>query len=199
MTCCPDPGQQRLITFRCCNDTNVLAVGCCRKSAKQSTDHVADTIGHDTVLKFSVFRHAVHCSDCCCRVISDRLYRVDRKQKSDRNTGRDFKVNSKMHELRKLEYFCLAYACEVYHTKRNGYQITGNNTNQDGSQLQDSLTKMVQCSYNCQSEECHQPVLPGAIIRVACAASHIVDRCRIQGQSDGKYNRTSDQRREEHL
>ena len=103
-----------------------------------------------------------------------------------------------MHELRKLEYFCLAYACEVYHTKRNGYQITGNNTNQDGSQLQDSLTKMVQCSYNCQSEECHQPVLPGAIIRVACAASHIVDRCRIQGQSDGKYNRTSDQRREEH-
>ena len=56
---------------------------------------------------------------------------------------------------------------------------------------------MVQCSYNCQCDECYQPVLPGTVIRIACAARHVVDRCRVQGQTNGKYNGTCDQRREE--
>ena len=102
-------------------------------------------------------------------------------------------MDSKMHKLWKLKYFCFSDTWKIYHSKRNRHHISYENTDQYRSKLQDSLSKMIQCSNNGKSQKSNHPVLPWTIIRVTCSARHIVNCCRIQGKSNGKDNCSCDQ------
>ena len=103
-----------------------------------------------------------------------------------------------MHQRRKLTDTSLSNTGEINHSKRNRNQISHNNTDQDRSQFPDSFSKMVQCRNNDQGKKCDRPVLPGTIIWITGTTRHIVDGCRIQGKTDGKYNGSCDQRWEKY-
>ena len=106
--CCSQSKYPAIDNFSRCYDTNILTVSRCRKSSEQCPQNICHAIRHDAVLQFSVLRNSVHCSNRCRRVISDGLYRINGKQKPDRNACRNLKMDSKMHKLWKLKYFCFS-------------------------------------------------------------------------------------------
>ena len=54
-------------------------------------------------------------------------------------------------------------AGEIDHAEAGGQQISGDDADEDGRQLEKALGKMVQPRHHRQGEEGHQPVLPGAV------------------------------------
>ena len=107
-------------------------------------------------------------------------------------------MHSKVHQLGQLEHACISNTGQIHHAKGNGYQISGQHTDQNGGKLPDSFSKMIQRSYNSQGEECNQPVLPGTVVRIGSSACHIVDGSWIQGKSNGENYCSCDQRREKY-
>ena len=103
-----------------------------------------------------------------------------------------------MQRLWYLEHTCLTHAWKIHHSEWNGYHISGQHTNQNRRKLPDSFSKVVQGCYHSKGKESHQPVLPGAIIRIRGSTSHVVDRSGIQGKSDGKYHCSCNQRRKKY-
>ena len=53
---------------------------------------------------------------------------------------------------------------------------------------------MIQTDHHGQSEDRHQPVLPGTVGFTGSSSGHIIYGCRIQGKTDGEYYRSGNDR-----
>ena len=102
-----------------------------------------------------------------------------------------------MEQLGQLEVGGLAHAVEADHAEAGREAVARADAQQDRRELPQALAVVVQGRDHNQREEGHQPVLPGAVVRAAGAAGHIVDGRGIEGQANGEDHGAGNQRREQ--
>ena len=100
---------------------------------------------------------------------------------------------------------------EGNHAEEHGNHIAAEHADEDGGQLADALSVVVQQHDDGQGQRGHQPVLPGAVdqglrlapgfhhqlICIGGSSRHVVDSRGVEGKADGKDHRAGNHRRKQ--
>ena len=83
-----------------------------------------------------------------------------------------------------------------HQTHDKSRNVTGQNADQDRGRAEEARGPMLEDQNDHQNEQGQQQIFHGAEVFCAVAAAKGIDAHRNQRKTDGKYNRTGDDRRE---
>ena len=143
--------------------------------------------------------HAVHAAHGRGGKVADQLNIDHDVDDGERKACCDIELDIEREQLGEGEPSCLGDSRGVDHAERNGNQHTDNDSEENGSQLDCSSSKVGKTENYRESNEADDPVLNATEPRGALSARHIPDSRGIQAHADGEDHRTGHERRKQEL